>query len=278
MGWGVVRLWPVEQRTSMDPTKVDLIMKFALAVAGRQDTPRERELGPIHLIKLVYLADLAFAERHGGQTYTGAPWRFYHYGPWTEEVWKRIAPVVQQMDATERTFASPYRDDHHRWSLQDAEQVERIINELDGKLPLEVSSAIVRGVRHLGNDTTLLLHEVYRTRPMLLARPNETLRFDVAAQEPPAEPAPGAPVVELTAKQQKKRKEALRELRERVQRKLKERREDLAPPPTPPSYDEGFYEGVQWLDSLGGELPRVAEGNLTFSDDVWAARAEEEPE
>ena len=38
----------------------------------------------IHLIKCVYLADLAYDKEHNGQTYTGIPWRFYHFGPWAE--------------------------------------------------------------------------------------------------------------------------------------------------------------------------------------------------
>ena len=41
----------------MDTAKVDLLIQFALAVAAEEDALAERELGPIHLIKYVYLAD-----------------------------------------------------------------------------------------------------------------------------------------------------------------------------------------------------------------------------
>jgi hypothetical protein len=45
-------------------------LKYILAAAGQEDYGN-REVGPIHLINYVYLADLAFAERHGGETFTG---------------------------------------------------------------------------------------------------------------------------------------------------------------------------------------------------------------
>lgn len=257
----------------MDREKVDQVLKFALAAAGRRDTARDRELGPIHLIKLVYLADLAYAQRNQGQTFTGVPWRFYHYGPWTEVVWKRIDPVVHALNANERTFSSTYKEDHQRWSIQDPEQVEELIAQLDKALPTAVTSAVVRGIREFGTDTTSLLHEVYRTKPMLGARPGSFLDFALAVPPPESkEPTAQLEIPTLTAKQEKKRKEALRALRARVQQQLQERQhQTLVEPPTPPRYDEEFQEGLQWLDSLAGGAPKQEEGQLRFSDELWTA-------
>jgi len=42
----------------MDIKRVDLLLKYILAAAGQED-PGNREVGPIHLVKYVYLADLA---------------------------------------------------------------------------------------------------------------------------------------------------------------------------------------------------------------------------
>lgn len=56
----------------MDIKKVDLQLKYILVAAGQEDLGH-REVGPIHLIKYVYFADLAFAEKQGGETFTGAP-------------------------------------------------------------------------------------------------------------------------------------------------------------------------------------------------------------
>ena len=41
----------------MDINKVDQLLKYILAAAGQEDF-RNREVGPIHLIKYVYLAGL----------------------------------------------------------------------------------------------------------------------------------------------------------------------------------------------------------------------------
>jgi hypothetical protein len=47
--------------------RVDAILRYSLAVTAESDDPWDRELGPIHLLKGVYLADLAYAQRHGGR-------------------------------------------------------------------------------------------------------------------------------------------------------------------------------------------------------------------
>jgi hypothetical protein len=54
----------------MDINKVDLLLKYILATAGQEDLGN-REVGPVHLVKYVYLADLVFAEKHGGETNHG---------------------------------------------------------------------------------------------------------------------------------------------------------------------------------------------------------------
>ncbi len=53
------------------PSRVDLLLQYALLVAGEQDEFLDRQLGPIHLIKYVYLADLFHAKRNNGVTFTG---------------------------------------------------------------------------------------------------------------------------------------------------------------------------------------------------------------
>ena len=49
----------------MKPARVEAVFGYALAVAAQADHPRDRELGPIHLLKYLYLADVAYAEAHG---------------------------------------------------------------------------------------------------------------------------------------------------------------------------------------------------------------------
>lgn len=90
------------------------MIQYALLVAGCEDDVFDRELGPIHLIKYVYLADLAHAERNDGQTFSGVRWQFFHYGPWTQEVYVRIQPALRAIDAEEKIITSERLDNDLR--------------------------------------------------------------------------------------------------------------------------------------------------------------------
>jgi hypothetical protein len=83
----------------VNQARCDQPIQFALIEAGRQDEYTDRDLGPIHLLKYVYLADLAHADRQGGKTFTGARWTFYHYGPWAHGVYARIDPALAAIHA-----------------------------------------------------------------------------------------------------------------------------------------------------------------------------------
>jgi hypothetical protein len=247
----------------MDASKVDLVMRYALALAAREDQPFARRLGAIHLIKYVYVADLAFAQRNNGQTFTGADWTFYHFGPWSQPVFERIPHVVHEIAAVEHWFASKYDKDSVRWALPDDDHAEEILAKADRELPVEVASALKRAIRTIGNDTPALLHAVYLTPPMLRAAPRERLSFENLPPLPqkPSEEKPFTP----TAKQLKKQKEALRALQEKI-RSIPRRSSRTAPVPPPP-YDEVFEEGVRWLDEEAA-VPEL-KGEVHFSDDFW---------
>lgn len=253
----------------MDISKVDLLIKFVLATAGHED-PECRELGPVHVIKYLYLADLAYAEKNEGESFTGVQWQFYHYGPWSADVCGRISPAAHAAGATERTFASRFRDDNIRWRLED----EELYEELEGTLPESVVRVVKRAVHDFGSDTPTLLHYVYRTPPMLHAAPGEILEFGWAI--PPHEShmeaatsTPALPVVALSGRAKKRRKAAVEAARTRMQEVLKASRSKRMVTPPSPRYDEVFFEGMQWLDRLTGEILEPCEGQLNFSDDIW---------
>jgi hypothetical protein len=244
--------------------RVDRLIQFILLAAGRKDDFFDRELGPIHLVKYVYLADLAYAARHEGETYTGAPWRFHHFGPWAPEVFARIEPAVMQIDAVERTFESRIDDDSRRWRATD----EREFDTLERQLPHEVVSAICRSVREFGHDTSSLLHFVYQTPPMLHAAPGESLVFPTKAHVR----VPAATAPPLSVKALKRRAERLRAGRELVRARLGTPSSVPTVKATPaPRYDEVFAQGVAWLDTLGGEAVPLVEGEAEFSPQIWKA-------
>jgi hypothetical protein len=269
-------------------SRIDQVIQFALAAAAREDDPRQRKLGPIHLVKYTYLGDLAYAKAHSGETFTGAPWRFHHYGPWAAEVFQRIEPAASAVGATRETFRSPkYDSDVVRYLLED----DALFEGLERLLPWEVVSSVRRSVHEHGADTESLLHHVYTTSPMLQAAPGQTLDFSSAERErkivfdSEARPAQqferaalalkdfvAEPIVWSQRRVDRERRRALRELRERVQARLADRlARHRRPPSPPPRYDEVFLQGTQWLDQLAGPRPAEGEAEAVFSDDVWKA-------
>lgn len=174
----------------MDPARIQAVFGYALAVAAQGDDPRDRELGPIHLLKYLYLADLARAQTHEGESYSGVDWRFHKFGPWAVEAFQQVPPARAHIQAECRKFTSRYQADTLRWRVP-ADRLERC----EAGLPREVARSVAAAVRAFGSDTSALLHHVYRTPPMLQARPGDPLDLRPelepaeAEEPPPAEPA-----------------------------------------------------------------------------------------
>lgn len=252
----------------VDAPRCDKVIQFALLEAGRQDELADRELGPIHLLKYVYLADLAHAERAGGASYTGARWVFHHYGPWAQEVHARIEPALDAIHASRMVLqSSRFDDDFVRWRLTDDE----LYDKLEGELPHSVVSAVRRAVKKYGKDTRELLNDVYATRPMRSAAPGAELVLAVA------EPTRGASTTQssppsLTARQERKRRERLGKAKEDIKAKLAARRSARnlrTPAAQEPRYDDVYEKGLRWLDELAGADGAEVKGEAEFDDSVW---------
>lgn len=260
----------------MDSKKIDILLEFALVAAGEEDFDN-RHLGPIHLIKYVYLADLAHAKRNNGKTFTGIHWKFYHYGPWANEVYERIEPVVAETGALEKRYSHPkYEDDFVRYTLSD----ESLYKRLERELPFEIVSEIKRGIRKFGADTQGLLDYVYKTEPMLKAAPGEFLSFDGLSEEKlPTDSSVESEKV-LSAKTKKKRKQKIEALRKKLKERLAQKRasKKLVTPLPAPRYDDVFLEGTKWLDSLAGTPIKEEAGLLAISEDFWKSPARFDPD
>jgi len=261
----------------MDIANIDKILQYALLAAGREDDPFDRQLGPIHLIKYVYLADLAYAKEYDGQTFTGVKWQFYKFGPWAQVVNGRIESSLTEIGAEKKTFPSDYedRDEWFRWRAVYDESAKI----LERELPIIITSSVKRNVHRFGKDTPELLAYVYSTQPMRSAAPNEYLDFlhlrkirKSIIEEPQ----------ELVKKMSVKKKRILKEKRDNLRalaaKKLAaKRRKSLVKPHKPPRYDDVYFEGLTWLDSLAGEKMAEGESEAVFSDSIWksAARRDE---
>lgn len=253
----------------METAKIDLVIQYALLAAGLEDDKFDRQLGPIHLIKYVYLADLAHAERNNGETFTGVDWQFYKFGPWSQTVHERIEPALLAIGADKITFPSNYddKDDWVRWSIDD----DLLFDEIGRKLPASITPRLRWSVRIFGKDTPSLLEYVYRSKPMLSAAPLELLNFtELGKQKPVCEDIP-LRRESLTVKKRKKLKEGINALREKFEANFQSGliRKKLVNPVPSPRYDEVYEKGLVWLDSLAGQP--FPEGKMTanFDQSVW---------
>ncbi len=263
----------------MDSHRVDLILQYALVVAGENEEPFDRQLGCIHLIKYVYLADLAYSERHNGETFTGAKWRFHKFGPWEPKVDDRIEPALSGIGAsTTRTSHPKYEDDFVRWHSPE----DDLEKELSDQLPLVISIAIKKAVRSYGSDTATLLNHVYLTEPMLCAAPGEDLDFRCKLQrsDHTQEPAQIEPQQSMTKKERDQRKQKIQDLRSLVRERLDKRKKEpeLVTPDPPPRYDEVFQQGLACLEAEAGPPIENQEEKAGLSDDIWKSPARYDPE
>ncbi len=250
-----------------DVNKVDLVLQFALLVAGQEDDYSDQQLGPIHLIKYVYLADLEYAKRNNGETYTGTDWRFYKFGPWSQSVNARIEPALTIIHANHIVFQSDYedREDWIRWSKYD----KHLLQEREEQLPTCITHRLKRDIHKCGKDTSALLDYVYKTNPMLSAAPNESLDFSLVVEIVSNNKVerPQLRMENLSAKRKKKFNEGMRAIRERQQSKELKKGKLITPPA--PRYDEIYNVGITWLNSLAG--PEFVTDKIVaeFSEDVW---------
>jgi hypothetical protein len=265
---------------NMSNTAIDQLLQFILLTAGQEDFP-DRELGPIHLMKYLYLADLAYAERNNGETYTALAWKFHHFGPWATEAYQRIEPALQQIGATKKTISLPnpkYKEDFVRWSIQD----DRLYRQLAHELSFVLTTSIQKYVHKFTANTEDLLHFVYNTWPMLQAKPGELLDFTLPvylqAEKTHSMDHSDIMVKEQSVTQKKKKKQALEKLKKQFRERLEAKKKEAKITYSPPPYDDVFYDGLKALDSLAGEDLQTIQGIVSFSDDMWKSKARFDPD
>ena len=251
----------------IDQARTELVLQFALLVAGEEDSPFDRQLGPIHLLKYVYLADLVNARRNDGKVFTGADWRFHNFGPWSNAIHAVIDPALRKIGAKKLEFKSDYgEDDWIRYSVRD----DCLLTEKGNSLPAWIARELRRDVHKFGKDTPALLDYVYKTKPMLSASPNDFLDFSLEASSSTdmMREREQLRVDQLSARKRKRFRERLGNLRNEQQRK-KTARPNLLDPVASRRHDDIYEEGIAWLDQLAG--PQLESGDclVEFSGEVW---------
>ncbi|MCZ0954745.1 MAG: hypothetical protein OXQ89_06735 [Rhodospirillaceae bacterium] len=252
---------------SFDQARTELVLQFALLVAGEEDSPYDRQLGPIHLLKYVYLADLVNVRRNGGEIFTGADWRFHNFGPWSNAIHEVIDPALRKIGAEKLKFASDYgEDDWVRYSVRD----DCLLTEKGRSLPACIAMELRRDVHKFGKDTPALLDYVYKTKPMLSASPNDYLDFSLEVESSTAmtQERQQLKIDKLSARKRKQFRERLGKLRKEHQRR-KTARPNLLDPVASRRHDDIYEEGIAWLDQLAGPPIESGDRLVEFSGEVW---------
>jgi hypothetical protein len=255
---------------------IDRVLQYAIVAAADEDDPRDRELGPVHLLKFVYLTDLAWARAHDGNTYTGAEWRFHHFGPWELGVYERVEPAIAAIEANRRVVSGGRSSDEFvRFGL--THQVDLIRERLEAALPIAITSAVRNAVHEFGSDTASLLRHVYLTPPMLRAAPEDRLDFTLVALRMAATDASPESATRLTARLRRQRKQVLETGRQLLRQRFASTPGQTVTAPAP-RYDEVFSAGVKWLDSLAGAPLESVAGELTVAPGIWHSATRRDPD
>ncbi len=247
----------------MNTQKLTELIRFILTVSSQDEDWRCRELGPIHVIKYVYLADMYYAAENGGKTFTGTAWKFYHFGPWDLELYQEIPNAVKAIGGDIRTFESEHEKDGVRFSLTDD-----TLQHNDTQLPNSIIHLLRRDIQNFGSATNDLLHYVYTTPPITNATPGEDLKFThkIFPDKQSIKKECGSP---LTAKGKKRKKKHIESVKKKIAQKREENKKRRIKP-RPPRYDDVFFQGMMELDQ-GFENPQIKDqkGIIRVNPNVW---------
>ena len=150
---------------------VPLVQEIAYYVLSHASRDRV-SVGTTKLVKLFYLIDHEYFRWHR-QTLTGAPWQFYHYGPYCEE----LVQVAQSADGIEPEPALEFSEG----KFYQGYRVTKWDGDAAGRWSVPVRAAVDSVYRRWGSATlpVLLDHVYFETQPMLHATRFRPLDFSV---------------------------------------------------------------------------------------------------
>lgn len=236
----------------MTEQNIDAVVAYALEVASELEFP-DSSLTTTFLTKIIYLVDLAHAEREG-RTFTSARWMFLHFGPWSAEVVTRLEPATLAAGGQVRKF-----DGGMAFSLRRGQPKPL------RHLPPHLSTTVRQAIRTYRGETQRLLHHVYRTGPMLRAAPEEELVFKQVE-------LPNAETASVTVLTEKKKK-LLRKKAKAFQRKSQTKKAEpgrivrIVDGP-----DRAFEKGMEWLDAQSSPFPTF-DGLAVVDESLWKSEA-----
>lgn len=253
----------------MNKQNIDKIYQFAVLVAGDLDDFVSSRLGPIHLLKYLYLADLCHAKRTFGESYSGIEWQFYNFGPWSSEAHARMEESLKYIHVDVNELDSKYGEGEiKRFYKKD----DFLLKDIRRAIPTHITIELSKQIKLHSSDTASLLHEVYATPPMLHAAPGEKLQMYTPKYfEIEKKPVLQLAEDSLSNKAKKRLKEKLAKAKTSISQKAN--REELINPSPSPRYDKLYAEGLEKLNSLETEEFTEAQIEVQFDSTVWKSGA-----
>jgi hypothetical protein len=215
----------------------------------RLATERGTVLTPLRLVKLLYLADLYYARENSGETLTGWPWAFVHYGPYCREAMQAVDASVGRELITALPYESKYDREENYVYRCDSEEADAV----EDRLPIYVTSPLKGAVRKWADDSPQLLDYVYfGTEPMINAKPGERLDFSLAQRVSIEKPLP---MIMLTKDKLQAARARVQNLAGRYQEQSQRRDAEIEREPRDPEYQKtiSVLEGEPLTEGLTGE-------------------------
>lgn len=192
-------------------------------------------LSTLSLVKYLYLVDLYYAEETGGNTITGLPWIFYHYGPYCTDSYRVIEDAVQRGVINAKHYESQYEEGaEYKWYST--------LDEHEPKLdvPTHVWASLCGAIVKFQDTSDLMNYVYFETAPMQHAKERAPLDFSSVKKIRPEQPIV---MNKLSTKKIRKAHELLSKIRQ-----IRKKNSTTAYAGLEPVYDESFYEFGKALD------------------------------
>lgn len=207
-----------------------LIPAIASYVKGK-----ESNLSKTKLLKLLYLFDVEYYRLHQ-QTFTGFQWKFFHLGPWTNEIDRLLEDLVHSSDLIPKPYSTQEYDSYNYEAAEDSDIGALFTSVRDeGAIKRVLSTWAERSVGEI------LDYVYFHTEPMEHGIRNAPLDFSVISAQAPERYArsSSATLPADAARLRKTVKEKQASLRKQQNGTFEF---------TPPRYDEEFFRALSKLD------------------------------
>lgn len=209
-----------------------------LAILSSAKEAGVNSLSRTELIKYLYLLDVYVAEDTSGTKWTDVSWKFFHYGPYSTDVMHSIDYLVSKS-----------------WVKEESKQIDNkdfFLYELESrgdlnisKIPNAAMSRLIQAIKTFRSNLSKLLNFVYfKTEPMMLAIPGDTLDFSSCRKFElgSVKPIPMKPL----------NQSKVNELREKRQQKLSKKQDQLSKLSFKGRYDEIYLQAMSTEDDHQG--------------------------